>query len=527
MSASAARSPSSLRIALMTRRPPGARFGRASTTGRQAGVVSMIASSGTGARSRRVAGPYGAQRARELALGFAAGEHVDLGVGVALADELQDEMRGPAEARETETAAVAEIRQAQRSVADRAGAQQGSRLGVREPIRQGVGEVLAHDHDTRRSRRPRPGPSRGTRGRDSRGPSCRSRSARTPRRSTPRRRACRVAGRSAAGRSRRRRRRPGGPGRRAAAEAACALRSRRSPCGRRRRPRRARAVRRGPATGSGRSASSSGARRPSSGPSVRRSWAFTGRRSGGAIVPWAHADPAIRGRAGLRAERRTARRSGRAPASPTSRTCSRSRPSSCSTAATRTRPSPGCCTTRPRTPAGGRASMTSAAGSAIGWRTSSTGARTPTITPSRRGARARRRTSPGSRPCRTSARLVSAADKYANARALLDDYRTQGDSALEPLQRRRRHPLVLPRCGRRLPGRRAHAPRRAPPPRRDGTLPPLGPRWLWSLTRTLPFACPAGTARARDGLPTGTIRNYGIVIRFGRSPVTSAVTGPS
>jgi len=37
-----------LRIALITSRPPGRRLPRASTTGRQAGVVSMIASSGSG-----------------------------------------------------------------------------------------------------------------------------------------------------------------------------------------------------------------------------------------------------------------------------------------------------------------------------------------------------------------------------------------------------------------------------------------------------------------------------------------------
>ena len=119
---------SSLRIALMTSRPPGSRFLRASTIGVQAGVVSMMAWSLSGASSAvspaQVA-PSSRAKARSAS---ARAKTKTSGCRVSVPHHLQDQVRRGAEAGQPQVLSVLEAGQSQRPVADRARAAGGARL---------------------------------------------------------------------------------------------------------------------------------------------------------------------------------------------------------------------------------------------------------------------------------------------------------------------------------------------------------------------------------------------------------------
>ena len=74
---SASLSRSSLRMALITSRPPGRRLASAATTGFQAGVVSMMAWRSCGARSDVSPAQSAPSLQGEISLVAVAGEHVD------------------------------------------------------------------------------------------------------------------------------------------------------------------------------------------------------------------------------------------------------------------------------------------------------------------------------------------------------------------------------------------------------------------------------------------------------------------
>ena len=130
----------------MTSRPPGSRFSSASTTGVQAGVVSMMAASGSGDGLGGVAGPGRAELAGEGPLRLGAGEDEDRVVGEAVPDQFQHEVRRGAEAGQAQALAVLQPGQAERPEADRPGAEQRGGLRVGEDVGDGVGKRRGHGH---------------------------------------------------------------------------------------------------------------------------------------------------------------------------------------------------------------------------------------------------------------------------------------------------------------------------------------------------------------------------------------------
>ena len=91
----------------MTSRPPGCNAASAAISGRQAGVVSMIARGGRGGVASIGPAQARSQRAGGLTRPPAAREHVHGTRRIAVPGDLQDKMRGAAEADQAERLAVA------------------------------------------------------------------------------------------------------------------------------------------------------------------------------------------------------------------------------------------------------------------------------------------------------------------------------------------------------------------------------------------------------------------------------------
>uniref|UniRef100_A0A0U1PBP6 Uncharacterized protein n=1 Tax=Mizugakiibacter sediminis TaxID=1475481 RepID=A0A0U1PBP6_9GAMM len=119
--------------------PPLAVAASAAGTSAPSGANRIAASSGSGGAASDAPRPHGAQFARERLRGGIAGARERIHLAALVARQLRDDVRGGAEAVQPEPARVAG--EAQRAVADQAGAEQRRGFGV--AVLRGQGEAVA------------------------------------------------------------------------------------------------------------------------------------------------------------------------------------------------------------------------------------------------------------------------------------------------------------------------------------------------------------------------------------------------